>query len=156
MIRHRYGDRYLHNGALEISFRGLELSEDLLLIGHFIFAITDKFQFKMIKYILFIVHDILPTFQQLINESMVLTQRIHGTTMAATHRCQMKRHAEFWTATKKDDNLTALDQENMVGKRSPIDKHRDVEVGSFLLDFQVQWVAFAESYHSTPELNIIY
>ncbi|KRZ10051.1 hypothetical protein T11_10522 [Trichinella zimbabwensis] len=39
MIRHRYGDRYLHNGALEIGFRGLELSEDLLLIGHFIFAI---------------------------------------------------------------------------------------------------------------------
>ncbi|KRZ76526.1 hypothetical protein T10_6175 [Trichinella papuae] len=37
MIRHRYGDRYLHNGALEIGFRGLELSEDLLLIGHFIF-----------------------------------------------------------------------------------------------------------------------
>ncbi|KRZ04888.1 hypothetical protein T11_2654 [Trichinella zimbabwensis] len=39
MIRHRYGDRYLHNGGLEIGFRGLELSEDLLLIGHFIFAI---------------------------------------------------------------------------------------------------------------------
>ncbi|KRZ74348.1 hypothetical protein T10_7218 [Trichinella papuae] len=38
MIRHRYGDRYLHNGALEIGFRGLELSEDLLLIGHFIFG----------------------------------------------------------------------------------------------------------------------
>ncbi|KRY90445.1 hypothetical protein T4D_16488 [Trichinella pseudospiralis] len=37
MIRHRYGDRYLHNGALEISFRGLELSEDLLLIDQFIF-----------------------------------------------------------------------------------------------------------------------
>ncbi|KRZ68749.1 hypothetical protein T10_11453 [Trichinella papuae] len=33
-----YGDRYLHNGALEIGFRGLELSEDLLLIGHFIFG----------------------------------------------------------------------------------------------------------------------
>ncbi|KRY93973.1 hypothetical protein T4B_8198, partial [Trichinella pseudospiralis] len=29
---HYCGDRYLHNGALEISFRGLELSEDLLLI----------------------------------------------------------------------------------------------------------------------------
>ncbi|KRZ10545.1 hypothetical protein T4B_987, partial [Trichinella pseudospiralis] len=29
----------LHNGALEISFRGLELSEGLLLIGHFIFVI---------------------------------------------------------------------------------------------------------------------
>ncbi|KRZ11930.1 hypothetical protein T11_213 [Trichinella zimbabwensis] len=39
MIRHRYGDRYLHSGALEIGFRGLELSEDLLLIGHLIFAI---------------------------------------------------------------------------------------------------------------------
>ncbi|KRY73806.1 hypothetical protein T4B_7129 [Trichinella pseudospiralis] len=37
MIKHRYGNRYLHNGALEISYRGLELSEDLLLIGHFIF-----------------------------------------------------------------------------------------------------------------------
>ncbi|KRY96024.1 hypothetical protein T11_5065 [Trichinella zimbabwensis] len=33
MIRHRYGDRYLHNGALQINFRGLELSEDLLLIA---------------------------------------------------------------------------------------------------------------------------
>ncbi|KRZ76751.1 hypothetical protein T10_577 [Trichinella papuae] len=39
MIKHRYGDRYLHNEALEISFKGLALSEDLLLIGHFIFAI---------------------------------------------------------------------------------------------------------------------
>ncbi|KRY92096.1 hypothetical protein T4D_11958 [Trichinella pseudospiralis] len=39
MIKHHCGDRYLHNGALEISFRGLELSEDLFLIGHFIFAI---------------------------------------------------------------------------------------------------------------------
>ncbi|KRY94853.1 hypothetical protein T11_8304 [Trichinella zimbabwensis] len=38
MIRHRYGDRYLHNEALEIGFRGLELSEDFLLIGHFIFS----------------------------------------------------------------------------------------------------------------------
>ncbi|KRX87472.1 hypothetical protein T4E_4824 [Trichinella pseudospiralis] len=38
MIKHRYGDRYLHNGALEISFSELDLSEDLLLIGHFIFA----------------------------------------------------------------------------------------------------------------------
>ncbi|KRZ03602.1 hypothetical protein T11_10492 [Trichinella zimbabwensis] len=37
MIRHRYGDRYLHNEALEIGFRKLEVSEDLLLIGHFIF-----------------------------------------------------------------------------------------------------------------------
>ncbi|KRZ70105.1 hypothetical protein T10_7801 [Trichinella papuae] len=45
----------------------------------------------------------------------VLTRRIHGTTFAATNRCQMKRHAECWRATKKDDNLTALDQENMVG-----------------------------------------
>ncbi|KRY97395.1 hypothetical protein T11_10996, partial [Trichinella zimbabwensis] len=27
----------LHNGALEIGFRGLEISEDFLLIGHFIF-----------------------------------------------------------------------------------------------------------------------
>ncbi|KRZ73414.1 hypothetical protein T10_10650 [Trichinella papuae] len=93
--------------------QGLELSEDLLLIGHFIFA---------------------------------------------THRCQMKRHAEFWTATKKDDNLTALDQENMVGERSPIDKHRDVEVGSFLLDFQVQWVAFAansgRAFARAPKLSI--
>ncbi|KRZ75944.1 hypothetical protein T10_640 [Trichinella papuae] len=42
MIRHRYGDRYLHNGALEIGFRGLELSEDLLLIGHFIFESSAK------------------------------------------------------------------------------------------------------------------
>ncbi|KRY95018.1 hypothetical protein T11_3554 [Trichinella zimbabwensis] len=33
MIRHRYGDRYLHNATLEIGFRGLELSEDLLLIA---------------------------------------------------------------------------------------------------------------------------
>ncbi|KRZ15033.1 hypothetical protein T11_1704 [Trichinella zimbabwensis] len=39
MIRHRYDDCYLHNGALETDFRGLEFSEDLLLIGHFIFAI---------------------------------------------------------------------------------------------------------------------
>ncbi|KRZ76954.1 hypothetical protein T10_1926 [Trichinella papuae] len=39
MIKHRYGDRYLHNGALEIGFKGLEIPEDLLLIGHFIFAI---------------------------------------------------------------------------------------------------------------------
>ncbi|KRY81500.1 hypothetical protein T4D_2016 [Trichinella pseudospiralis] len=39
MIRHRYGDRYLHNEALEIIFRRLELSEGLLLIGHFIFVI---------------------------------------------------------------------------------------------------------------------
>ncbi|KRY61698.1 hypothetical protein T11_9309, partial [Trichinella zimbabwensis] len=31
-MRYRYGDRYLHNGALEIGFRGLELSEDLPLI----------------------------------------------------------------------------------------------------------------------------
>ncbi|KRY97485.1 hypothetical protein T11_17867 [Trichinella zimbabwensis] len=38
MIKHRYGDRYLHNEALEISFKGLALSEDLLLIGHFIFG----------------------------------------------------------------------------------------------------------------------
>ncbi|KRX90497.1 hypothetical protein T4E_11076 [Trichinella pseudospiralis] len=38
MIRHRYGDCYLHNGALEISFRGLELSEDLLLIDHKVFV----------------------------------------------------------------------------------------------------------------------
>ncbi|KRZ23294.1 hypothetical protein T4B_6884 [Trichinella pseudospiralis] len=38
MIKHHCGDRYLHNGALEISFRGLELSEDLFLIGHFIFV----------------------------------------------------------------------------------------------------------------------
>ncbi|KRZ05780.1 hypothetical protein T11_15166, partial [Trichinella zimbabwensis] len=38
IIRHRYGDRYLHNEALEIGFRGLEISEDLLLIGHFIFG----------------------------------------------------------------------------------------------------------------------
>ncbi|KRY89753.1 hypothetical protein T4D_16723 [Trichinella pseudospiralis] len=38
MIKHRYGDRYLHNGALEISFSELDLSEDLLLIGHFIFG----------------------------------------------------------------------------------------------------------------------
>ncbi|KRZ66122.1 hypothetical protein T10_4552 [Trichinella papuae] len=45
----------------------------------------------------------------------VLTRRIHGTTFAATNRCQMKRHAECWRATIKDDNLTALDQENMVG-----------------------------------------
>ncbi|KRY71863.1 hypothetical protein T4B_1474 [Trichinella pseudospiralis] len=37
MIKHRYGDRYLHNEALEIGFRRLDLSEDLLLIGHFIF-----------------------------------------------------------------------------------------------------------------------
>ncbi|KRY82233.1 hypothetical protein T4D_1450 [Trichinella pseudospiralis] len=33
MIKHRYGDRYLHNEALEIGFRRLDLSEDLLLIG---------------------------------------------------------------------------------------------------------------------------
>ncbi|KRY85604.1 hypothetical protein T4D_1224 [Trichinella pseudospiralis] len=39
MIKHRYGDRYLHNEALEIIFRRLELSQALLLIGHFIFAI---------------------------------------------------------------------------------------------------------------------
>ncbi|KRZ12834.1 hypothetical protein T11_104 [Trichinella zimbabwensis] len=39
IIKHRYGDRYLHNRALEIGFRGLEISKDLLLIGHFIFAI---------------------------------------------------------------------------------------------------------------------
>ncbi|KRZ03141.1 hypothetical protein T11_8156 [Trichinella zimbabwensis] len=39
MIRHCYGDRYLHNGALETDFRELDLFEDLLLIGHFIFAI---------------------------------------------------------------------------------------------------------------------
>ncbi|KRZ02699.1 hypothetical protein T11_621 [Trichinella zimbabwensis] len=32
MIRHRYGDRYLHNATLEIGFRGLEISEDFLLI----------------------------------------------------------------------------------------------------------------------------
>ncbi|KRZ40202.1 hypothetical protein T4C_3986 [Trichinella pseudospiralis] len=32
MLRHRYGDHYLHNEPLAISFRGLELSEDLLLI----------------------------------------------------------------------------------------------------------------------------
>ncbi|KRY74064.1 hypothetical protein T4A_8493 [Trichinella pseudospiralis] len=38
MIKHRYGDRYLHNGALEIGFRKLDLSENLFLIGHFIFA----------------------------------------------------------------------------------------------------------------------
>ncbi|KRZ10077.1 hypothetical protein T11_9741 [Trichinella zimbabwensis] len=37
MIKHRYGDRYLHNGGLEIGFRGLDLSEDLLLID-FIFT----------------------------------------------------------------------------------------------------------------------
>ncbi|KRY87472.1 hypothetical protein T4D_14392 [Trichinella pseudospiralis] len=37
MIKHRYGDRYLHNEALEIIFRRLELSQALLLIGHFIF-----------------------------------------------------------------------------------------------------------------------
>ncbi|KRX88984.1 hypothetical protein T4E_3890 [Trichinella pseudospiralis] len=36
MLRHRYGDHYLHNEPLAISFRGLELSEDLLLIGRFI------------------------------------------------------------------------------------------------------------------------
>ncbi|KRZ67434.1 hypothetical protein T10_9796 [Trichinella papuae] len=40
-------------------------------------------------------------------------REIHGTTFAATNRCQMKRHAECWRATIKDDNLTALDQENM-------------------------------------------
>ncbi|KRY87662.1 hypothetical protein T4D_9475 [Trichinella pseudospiralis] len=40
MIKHRCGDRYLHNGALEIGFSKLDLSEDLLLIGHFIFAIS--------------------------------------------------------------------------------------------------------------------
>ncbi|KRX93430.1 hypothetical protein T4E_4830 [Trichinella pseudospiralis] len=38
MIKHRYDNRYLHNGALEIGFSKLDLSEDLLLIGHFIFA----------------------------------------------------------------------------------------------------------------------
>ncbi|KRZ43585.1 hypothetical protein T4C_1198 [Trichinella pseudospiralis] len=42
MIKHRYGDRYLHNGSLEISLKGLELSEDLLLIGHFIFVYVCK------------------------------------------------------------------------------------------------------------------
>ncbi|KRZ20853.1 hypothetical protein T4B_11502, partial [Trichinella pseudospiralis] len=31
MIKHRYGDRYLHNEALEIGFRRLDLSEDLLM-----------------------------------------------------------------------------------------------------------------------------
>ncbi|KRY70799.1 hypothetical protein T4B_13587 [Trichinella pseudospiralis] len=39
MIKHRYGDPYLHNEALETPSRGLAFSEDLLLIGHFIFAI---------------------------------------------------------------------------------------------------------------------
>ncbi|KRY82780.1 hypothetical protein T4D_15142 [Trichinella pseudospiralis] len=32
MIRHRYGDHYLHNGALEIIFRELQLFECILLI----------------------------------------------------------------------------------------------------------------------------
>ncbi|KRY75771.1 hypothetical protein T4A_12359 [Trichinella pseudospiralis] len=36
---HQYDDSYLHNEALEINFWGLEISEDLLLIGHFIFVI---------------------------------------------------------------------------------------------------------------------
>ncbi|KRZ03936.1 hypothetical protein T4B_6337 [Trichinella pseudospiralis] len=36
MIRHRYVDHYLHNKALEINFRGYELSEDLLLIVDFV------------------------------------------------------------------------------------------------------------------------
>ncbi|KRY86378.1 hypothetical protein T4D_4122 [Trichinella pseudospiralis] len=40
MLRHRYGDHYLHNEPLAISFRGLELSEDLLLIGRFILTIS--------------------------------------------------------------------------------------------------------------------
>ncbi|KRX92103.1 hypothetical protein T4E_8163 [Trichinella pseudospiralis] len=41
MIKHRYGNRYLHNGALEISYRGLELSDDLLLID-FIFTMYSQ------------------------------------------------------------------------------------------------------------------
>ncbi|KRX96018.1 hypothetical protein T4E_11509 [Trichinella pseudospiralis] len=45
MIKHRHGDRYLHNGALEIGFRKLDLSEDLLLIGHFIFEFV-----KIVKF----------------------------------------------------------------------------------------------------------
>ncbi|KRZ02999.1 hypothetical protein T11_3528 [Trichinella zimbabwensis] len=91
---------------------------------------------------------------------------------AAKHHCQMKRHAECWRATIKDDNLTALYQENMVGvaelpnrtsesellsdEHCPIEQaDRDIEIRSLLLDFQVQWEAFAESFHSTTELNII-
>ncbi|KRY68645.1 hypothetical protein T4B_1843 [Trichinella pseudospiralis] len=52
MIKHRYGDRYLHNGALEIGFRKLDLSEDLLLIGHFIFAISFSIEefVKIVKF----------------------------------------------------------------------------------------------------------
>ncbi|KRX91238.1 hypothetical protein T4E_1575 [Trichinella pseudospiralis] len=38
MIKHRYGDPYLHNEALETPSRGLAFSEDLLSIGHFIFG----------------------------------------------------------------------------------------------------------------------
>ncbi|KRY75880.1 hypothetical protein T4A_7042 [Trichinella pseudospiralis] len=39
IIMHQYGDRYLHNKALEINFWRFKISQGLLLIGHFIFVI---------------------------------------------------------------------------------------------------------------------
>ncbi|KRZ36932.1 hypothetical protein T4C_11821 [Trichinella pseudospiralis] len=42
---HQYDDSYLHNEALEINFWGLEISEDLLLIGHFIFVLAHRFSY---------------------------------------------------------------------------------------------------------------
>ncbi|KRY66981.1 hypothetical protein T4B_9657, partial [Trichinella pseudospiralis] len=56
MIRHRYGDHYLHNGALEIIFRELQLFECILLIGHFIFM-TSKNNLKNKKHIMYGLED---------------------------------------------------------------------------------------------------
>ncbi|KRY81757.1 hypothetical protein T4D_15062 [Trichinella pseudospiralis] len=49
MIKHRYGDRYLHNEALEIGFRRLDLSEDLLLIGIFLQGMLYLFYYSTCK-----------------------------------------------------------------------------------------------------------
>ncbi|KRZ66123.1 hypothetical protein T10_9780 [Trichinella papuae] len=52
---------------------------------------------------------------------------------AAKHHCQMKRHAKCWRATTKDDNLTALDQENMICtayKSTPVLHRAVIEVSS--------------------------
>ncbi|KRZ66489.1 hypothetical protein T10_6031 [Trichinella papuae] len=115
---------------------------------------------------MFPVQLITAVLQYIVTLSIAAGKRSHYTfkhPFAAKHHCQMKRHAECWRATTKDDNLTALDQENMVGvaelpnrtseseflsdEHCPIEQaHRDIEIRSLLLDFQVQCVAFAEKY----------